>query len=158
MNPEEFAKVREGMDQDVFGKPPKKAKQEKKIKKEPESDDDKRKKEAIAAKATAARKFKNTYEKVRKDVNEATVMLPKLKEKGFPVQMQEHMANKLNDIKKMADEAAEYYGAAIIKAESSDVTEIKNEAEEYDTRAKALEERLTDEKKKGTIFDLKKMT
>ena len=85
-------------------------------------------------------------------------MLPKLKEKGFPVQMQDHMASKLNDIKAMADEAAAYYGAAVIKPESSDIIEIKNMAEEYDTRSKALEERLTDEKKKGTIFDLKKMT
>ena len=42
LTPEDFAKVRDGMEQDVFEKPPKKAKQEKKVKKEPESEEDKR--------------------------------------------------------------------------------------------------------------------
>ena len=126
----------------------------------PETAEQKELKEQIAEKTTACRTLKSKIDKVRKEVNDVSTLLPNIRGKGFPVETLNHFQKQLDEILKEVDTHATFYSNEIIKpvpkADKAGIETVTAATKALDARTTALDTTLTDAKKK-VFLDVRKL-
>jgi hypothetical protein len=114
-------------------------------------------KEALALRSTALRKLKMAAEKLRKDVGDAEVLIPKVEAKGYPKEMCTHFYTRLQAAKDMVASALARYGHEIIQVEASEVATINANRGELELTTSDLDGEMINIRK-GAIADLRGLT
>ena len=117
--------------------------------KEPESEEKKRRRDASTQRATSLRKCKSLIDNALNDLTGIESEVPKLADKGYPVQMQEWCKAKITPMRDHIEKAQLVYNEEIVKV-SSDLTSpevMESNAKKVDTALSILEVAYSDWKK-----------
>lgn len=126
--------------------------------KEPESLEARALREAVASKKASTVKLHRAFTSLRNDSNNALMMIPSIEKRGFPPEFCYHLQGQVEAAVKLAEDAARFYAAEIIKPEHKDPASVDNVTAEQ----QAIEEHiLTVEQtlakcKKGVFADIKR--
>ena len=110
-------------------------------------------KELISQRGVTARKYKQLFDKARKETGEIKFLVPQVKACGYPDSLVDHLSALLEVILSEVSAGANFYAQEIIKADPTEPNEgaigaISKVKEEYDQSTKSLDEMLRDAKKK----------
>ena len=142
---EEYAEVAEAM-QSADKEPPRK---KVKVEKTPklETPEKKEMKELQAAVRWGLRKLKASFDRLGKAQDDSKKMIPQVKGKGFPQELCDHFASKLEGYDGVLGEAQKLYADLIIKRNSEDNEQLKTWKDDVETKTKQIDEAALAQKK-----------
>jgi hypothetical protein len=127
--------------------------------KEPESDESKQLRAAAASRATSVRKLKQLLDKVHNEMENSARDVPKLEEKGYPIQMLQWLLGKVAEVQSVVEEARLVYAEEVTKPDSKlrGMEALKQEQQRADDASGKLEQQFQAFKKTAGA-DIKKLT
>jgi len=141
MTPKQFAEVKDHMCNN-FGKAGKRKTSKPKVQ---ESESAKRLKAVALARSSSLRKLKALSDKMHNDLAAAEKDIPKLREKGYPEQMQSFLADKVAEAKGWLKDASSVYAQEILKPDSKtggDVNSLEEDCKRVDETTQTLDEKF----------------